>query len=279
MKLSVYNEIISLIRTYKTRDALPQIAEQYPGVSLNALGSIYAQEYQKKMRKTHHIHYHTDKMEMYYDLYQSRLQNGQKHILSHMAEEIDLSPALLARIIVERHLSRTQYNGENAPKSFVTQLMKDPSLISDPVLATEVHECVLSDDQYGSLVDSIKHSIGHEYEFKLKYNLDSHGIPYIGEEQMRARGYDKTPDTKLEVPISVDGHIVNWIESKASFGDEYSNKTYLKDQYWSYWNRFGPGMVIYWFGFIDELNCLQDKGIVLRDSFPENIVKLNPLMK
>lgn len=43
--------------------------------------------------------------------------------------------------------------------------------------------------------------------------------------------------------------------------------------------RFGPGMVIYWFGFIDELDVNQDKGIILRDSFPENIVKMNPLLK
>ena len=40
--------------------------------------------------------------------------------------------------------------------------------------------------------------------------------------------------------------------------------------------RFGPGMVIYWFGFIDELDVNQEKGIILRDCFPQNIaLKIN----
>ncbi|XP_060069679.1 CDAN1-interacting nuclease 1-like [Ylistrum balloti] len=280
MKLAVYNEIVDLMRKYKTRDeALRHIAPRYPDVSVGALGSIFAQDYQKKMRKTHHLHYSPDTTEYYYDKYKDGVDSGQKHVIMTIARNIDLSPSLLSRMILERHLSRTKYGGDNPPRSQVTQMMKDTTLIENPVLANEIYECVLSDDQYGPLVDKIKHSIGHEYEFKLNRTLDSLKLSYIGEDQMRAKGYDKTPDVKLEVPIAVDGHMVNWIESKASFGDEYSHRSYLKDQFWSYWNRFGPGMVIYWFGFIDELDSNTEKGIILRDSFPESIVRLNPVVK
>ncbi len=95
----------------------------------------------------------------------------------------------------------------------------------------------------------------------------------MSEEELRVKGYPKTPDVKLESPILVYGkHVVNWIESKASFGDETShNKN--KDQFYGYKNRYGPGMVIYWFGFIDELQADQT-GILLVDDFPATIMKL-----
>ena len=39
-------------------------------------------------------------------------------------------------------------------------------------------------------------------------------------------------------------------------------------------NRYGPGLVIYWFGFIEELNTHKD--VLLIDDFPaaEHIVRL-----
>ncbi|TWW71952.1 hypothetical protein D4764_16G0004490 [Takifugu flavidus] len=38
--------------------------------------------------------------------------------------------------------------------------------------------------------------------------------------------------------------------------------------------RFGPGLVIYWYGFIGELDCQRDRGILLKDCFPTDIVTL-----
>ena len=44
----------------------------------------------------------------------------------------------------------------------------------------------------------------------------------------------------------------------------------------SYQNRFGPGIVIYWFGFIEELDVNRNKGILLYDHLPENFVHFDP---
>lgn len=43
-------------------------------------------------------------------------------------------------------------------------------------------------------------------------------------------------------------------------------------------NRFGPGLVIYWYGFIEELDCHRERGILLKDCFPTDIVTLRHSM-
>ena len=50
--------------------------------------------------------------------------------------------------------------------------------------------------------------------------------------------YSATLVEYVAIFLAVDGHVVNWIESKASFGDETSHRNYLRDQFWSYWNRY-----------------------------------------
>ncbi|XP_066026452.1 CDAN1-interacting nuclease 1-like isoform X2 [Pocillopora verrucosa] len=369
MKQEIYQQILSMMHTYGSRDCLKTIALQFPGVTYNTLVSIYSQDYQKKTRKNHHKHHKPEVMEAYYKRYLSGVsQDSGEPVLLRIAEEVDLSHSLLARIVLVRHLSHTCYEEQNPPKGVVSQMMKDPlSLIEDKTLANEVHQCILNDPNYGPLADNIKRSVGYEYEFILRERLKNRGIPFLekktnkqaknkktiqirpgsrgkknhlvewpllnsrslpiipvvfrvvctnsasssiqmverratikeveglglrpdlhqgskdlndrGEDDLRSRGYDKTPDCKLEIPIAVDGCVVNWIESKASFGDEYNHQTNLKDQFWSYWNRFGPGLVIYWFGFIDELDCNRERGIILKDDFPTDIITLESLLE
>lgn len=47
---------------------------------------------------------------------------------------------------------------------------------------------------------------------------------------MRKMGFDKTPDIKLAIPFAVGDNVVNWIESKALFGDEENHAQYLKGE-------------------------------------------------
>ncbi|XP_046712348.1 CDAN1-interacting nuclease 1 isoform X3 [Silurus meridionalis] len=242
------------------------------GHSQSTLLSIFSQEYQKRMKRTL-VKHHADVIEDYYQRYRSE---ASKHpsdpVLLELANEVDLSPSLLARLLLERFLE--EHSGSASSKQVLNSMLREPSLIPDVQLAIHVEQCTINDCCYGPLVDCIKHSIGQEHEEILREKLREKNLSFLDENQLRAKGYDKTPDIILEVPIAVEGHIVHWIESKASFGDEQSHRTYLNEQFWSYWNRFGPGLVIYWYGFITELDCQRDRGILLKDCFPSDIVTL-----
>lgn len=163
-------------------------------------------------------------------------------------------------------------------KQDVNKTLKKPELLraENSRLASEVHLCNILDDDYGPLSDIIKQSIGHEKEVFLKRRAKELNLVFKDEDQMRAEGFDKTPDLRLEIPVVIDGVVIHWIESKASFGDESTHSVYLKDQFWSYQNRFGPGIVIYWFGFIAELDVNRGKGVLLYDHLPENFIQFDP---
>ena len=86
-------------------------------------------------------------------------------------------------------------------------------------------------------------------------------------------GYSKTPDIKLDIPIAVGANIVCWIDSKACFGDDSINSKNM-DQFRSYVNRFGGGMVIYWFDFLENL-AGSDPSILFVNDFPTDLKMLS----
>ena len=76
----------------------------------------------------------------------------------------------------------------------------------------------------------VKKGVGLEYEFVLTEHLRALGVPFWTEVGLRSQNEQKTPDVRLLEPLLVNGAAVNWIESKALFGDEYVKKKEKKNE-------------------------------------------------
>ena len=110
----------------------------------------------------------------------------------------------------------------------------------------------------------------------------SAGIDFETEEDLREAGTARTPDILLSSPIAIstsssspvmttteyaesdssapsDWKIICWIDSKALFGDVHTHNTSVLPQAESYVHRFGPGLILYWFGHA-PLDRLDDAG-------------------
>uniref|UniRef100_A0A669PLZ6 CDAN1-interacting nuclease 1 n=1 Tax=Phasianus colchicus TaxID=9054 RepID=A0A669PLZ6_PHACC len=232
-----YDEIAQFLgHVQPTRQSLRKLKEKFPSQSQSTLLSIFSQEYQKQIKRTHAKHHTAEAVESYYQRYlHGVMKNATAPVLLELANEMDFAPSLMARIVLERFLQEQEQAIPS--KTLINSMLRDPSQIPDGVLANQIYQCTVNDCCYGPLVDCIKHAIGHEHEVLLREMLLEKNLSFIAEDQLRAKGYDKTPDFILEVPVAVEGHIIHWIESKASFGDESSHQAYLQDQFWSYWNR------------------------------------------
>nr|CAG4647241.1 EOG090X0A0V [Megafenestra aurita]SVE92528.1 EOG090X0A0V [Megafenestra aurita] len=269
---TTYNSLMEILLKLPFRNRVQTLRKLFSQISVDTLICIVAQECQRRMKWSHGRLTSLEAVETMYKRYIKSISMCEEPgILLKLSDEVGLTPALLARSIVERHYQRDDKSKPS--KLLVSTLMKNTALIDDRDLAFETYLCLLEDDDYGSIAEVTKQSLGYEYEIRLRLELEECQVTFLHEDHLRAKGYDKTPDIKLEIPIAIDGQVINWIESKALFGDEEVHRGYLRDQLFSYWNRFGPGLVIYWFGFVEDLEKNhQNRTILIRDSLPRNMV-------
>jgi CDAN1-interacting nuclease 1 len=189
--------------------------------------------------------------------------------LLDVAEWVNLSPCMVARRFLELHLS--------VGRQQITKMLRDPARhIADARVREQVAACVQSDEHGGPFMDRQRAVTGLEYEFLLMERLRNLGLQFETERDLRARGTHKTPDVLLSVPVAFEGRIVRWIDSKGKFGDAYFLRKDYTDAVSSYVGRFGPGMVVYWFGFISDCDTpmLYDSGVFVTDAVPSNIEML-----
>ncbi len=191
--------------------------------------------------------------------------------IQQVADMYKCSPYLLVRSIVRYKFEQVQ--GVAISKKGLGQLMRSPQLIDCEKLRMQVLDCIEADVSFSPYHDRIREVIGDEHEFILRRKLSARGVYFKTENDLREIGMSKTPDMRLEVPIIVSGtsgenRLINWIDSKAMFGDPVSYASHCA-QFQGYVNRFGPGLVIYWFGFVDDLN--NDADVLLSHGIPEII--------
>lgn len=224
------------------------------------LYAIYQQSYAREMARNFHL----------------VKTNGQQIVesfksgnsLLDIADWISLSPTMVARRVLELQFGLS--------RKATTAALRNPERIADKRLRGEVKLCVDCDEYAGPHMDRVRSVLGLEYEFRLMDELRALRLQFESEQDLRDRGCFKTPDVLLRVPVAFCGKVVCWVDSKAKFGDEFTLAKDYNDSVSSYVGRFGPGMVVYWFGLVEDCPTpmLQDGGLLVVDKFPSDVQML-----
>lgn len=250
----------AVVQRLRSREDVAAAAAAGPH-SYETLQAVYEQAYtRQQIRSAHLAKRHGAEFVRRYDRGQSLLD---------VAEWVNLSPCMVARRFLELKLG--------AARQMVTKMLREPGkYIQDERVRAAVVDCIQSDEHAGPFMDRQRAVAGVENEFVLMERLRNLGLQFETEHDLRARGTHKTPDVLLCVPVAFCGRVVCWIDSKGKFGDEFYLRKDYTDAVSSYVGRFGPGMVVYWAGFISDCDTpmLNDSGVLVVDKVPEDLIML-----
>ncbi|MFQ5918680.1 MAG: C15orf41 family protein [Thermoplasmata archaeon] len=175
-----------------------------------------------------------------------------------LARRRNFPPILVALLVMgEEGVSR---------KAF-WKMVKDLDRVRENRLRRELKAASEEDLIYSPAGTERQYQRGAWGEARLWEWLEAQGIPFRKEAELR-NSYDKTPDALLQEPFEFDGRTVRWIESKASFGDPYEIKRHVRRQLRPYVDLFGEGVVVYWFGFVDDVDLRIPDGVLITDERP-----------
>ena len=168
--------------------------------------------------------------------------------LLKLSEERRFSPVLISSFVLRE-------NG--ATKKEIRDYFRHPHEIKDPRIRKEIIEVLEEEMVYSPEAAEIQRRNGRNAEKKIGEWLNDQGAQYITEKEVRSL-HQKTPDFLIEKKFSMDGNIIHWVESKASFGDKIQMKGDYYRQLRHYVELFGKGLVIYWHGYINDSDEFQD---------------------
>lgn len=272
MKQSDYIAIRKFLRTQHKvpcHEVLKKIEIVFPHLNLDSLISIVLAWYAEVVKRQNpRKKCNTALYERYLCKVAESDPKSKPTVIEVMSQEMNLPPSMVAKFVLSKYVEK-ETQVENC-RNETNRLFRNPFLIKDQRLSAEVRRSLLIDSAYGPVIAVIRELIGVEHEEKLKAIVENMNIKCQNENTMRKEGYDKTPDLRLIKPMVVDGEFIYWIESKALFACPETHQKYFVNQYKCYLNRYGPGLVIYWYGYVENLaeEALKNK-IIIRDSFPK----------
>ena len=204
------------------------LAAQFPELSLDALFSIYGQEFSRKLRQTH------GKFVRSIESLEKRYLHGED--VFDIAMNVDFPACQLMRLIIESVLKvnhksvgkmlKHPYDGN----AFPSEVPEDSRAMTSGLnsnkgkklierLKVDCERVVAWDFGASPATERSRREAGLEYEKILEDALTDIGAQFETETDLRAEGASRTPDVRLKVPISVLGRTIHWIDSKASFCD------------------------------------------------------------
>ncbi len=172
-----------------------------------------------------------------------------------LAEYTYFPPTLMASLILK--------NSDFSRKS-INWFFKHLDCIENRRLRKEVRNALDADYFFSPRAHEMQCKKGEMGEEIIRKWLDDREIAYCTEAEIRAQGDGKTPDFVLSTPICIEDHMISWIESKALFGDDFEHKHYAKKQFREYADIFGEGMVVYWYGYLEDLSS-EDESYLIKD--------------
>ena len=252
MDYEEYRVLYNRLRTYSDIEKL--ISEGYDE---RLIKTLFTQKTSRDVKKRFHIVGNNSRRML------KEWKRGKSMV--QIAGDWQFPPVMTARFI---------FLEDGATKSEFMDYIHNPDMLR-PEVADELKEAIARDPVYSPKGTEEQAERGRWGESLLQNWLKDQGIGFRTESDLRGV-YEKTPDALLNEPMMFEGRKIYWVESKASFGDNTEFKYNSRKQLIPYTEIFGPGVVIYWVGKLDDLECpdgisVEDIGILEKrlETIPE----------
>ena len=240
MDLDTFNKLIKEFGNYPgygVHNGVDKVSEKF-GQPYDATRAIRSQYLQRKSIRNHY------KVKEKAGVYYKQWKEGKT--IGELALEIDFPPILLANFL----MLKMRFS-----KKKTKEIMKNTNLVkNNKRLKEELDEVIGRDELYTPRSHDKQSAEGNRKEDSIAKWLDGKEVEYFTENDLRAGTVEgKPPDFLLMEPIEWHGDEYNWIESKASFGDDYIHRKNHRGQVSDYVELYGQGILVYWYGYLDTL--------------------------